>query len=67
MDEYTDGTSLYVLEARRDVADVLNEEEEEVVVLEYDVSSERSLGAVALEYDVSRERSLGAGMLRPRE
>ena len=67
MDEYTDGTSLYLLEAAKDVVDVRNEEYDEAVVLEYDVSRERSLGAVVLEYDVSRERSLGAGMLFPRK
>ena len=59
MDEYTDGTSLYLLEAAKDVVDVRNVEYDEAVVLEYDVSRERSLGAVVLEYDVSRERSLG--------
>ena len=51
IEEYIEGASLYLPEDANDVADVLYEEDEEVV---------------EPEFDVSRERSLGAGMLLPR-
>ena len=45
MDEYAEGAVLYLLDDAKEVTDVRNDAAEEAVVLEYDVSTERSEGA----------------------